>query len=110
MERDVVPIQSNHPIAYAVLSHPLFIYSCHYLLAKSQVKGHFPFFDMAYQGFASGDPERDAKSIRIFLNDGHHIGIAQSYAKNMGLYGQRVGCLRYALLACLKAVSVRTLV
>lgn len=50
---------------------------------------------MAYQGFASGDPERDAKSIRIFLEDGHHIGIAQSYAKNMGLYGQRVGCLRY---------------
>ena len=50
---------------------------------------------MAYQGFASGDPEKDAKSIRIFLEDGHHIGIAQSYAKNMGLYGQRVGCLRY---------------
>lgn len=59
-----------------------------------QVKGHFAFFDMAYQGFASGDPERDAKSIRIFLEDGHLIGCAQSYAKNMGLYGQRVGCLR----------------
>ncbi|KAI4385058.1 hypothetical protein MLD38_003124 [Melastoma candidum] len=56
--------------------------------------GHFPFFDMAYQGFASGDPERDTKSIRILLEDGHAIGIAQSYAKNMGLYGQRVGCLR----------------
>lgn len=50
---------------------------------------------MAYQGFASGDPERDAKAIRIFLEDGHLIGCAQSYAKNMGLYGQRVGCLRY---------------
>lgn len=59
-----------------------------------QAKGHFPFFDMAYQGFASGDPERDAKSIRIFLEDGHLIGVSQSYAKNMGLYGQRVGCLR----------------
>ena len=62
-----------------------------------QVKKHFPFFDMAYQGFASGDPERDAKAIRIFLEDGHQIGCAQSYAKNMGLYGQRVGCLRYFL-------------
>jgi len=62
-----------------------------------QVKIHFPFFDMAYQGFASGDPERDAKAIRIFLEDGHQIGCAQSYAKNMGLYGQRVGCLRYFL-------------
>lgn len=49
---------------------------------------------MAYQGFASGDPERDAKAIRIFLEDGHLIGCAQSFAKNMGLYGQRVGCLR----------------
>ncbi|KAK6141254.1 hypothetical protein DH2020_025009 [Rehmannia glutinosa] len=34
---------------------------------QMKVKGHFAFFDMAYQGFASGDPERDAKSIRIFL-------------------------------------------
>lgn len=51
---------------------------------------------MAYQGFASGDPERDAKAIRIFLEDGHQIGCAQSYAKNMGLYGQRAGCLRYS--------------
>ncbi|KAJ9553116.1 hypothetical protein OSB04_017161 [Centaurea solstitialis] len=46
------------------------------------------------QGFASGDPERDAKSIRIFREDGHLIGCSQSYAKNMGLYSQRVGCLR----------------
>lgn len=49
---------------------------------------------MAYQGFASGDTERDAQAIRIFLNDGHQIACAQSFAKNMGLYGQRVGCLR----------------
>jgi aspartate/tyrosine/aromatic aminotransferase len=62
-----------------------------------QLKNHFPFFDMAYQGFASGDPERDVKAIRIFLEDGHQIGCAQSYAKNMGLYGQRAGCLRYYL-------------
>ncbi|PUZ60356.1 hypothetical protein GQ55_4G117900 [Panicum hallii var. hallii] len=48
-----------------------------------KVKKHFPFFDMAYQGFASGDPERDAKAIRVFLEDGHQIGCAQSYAKNM---------------------------
>ncbi|KAL4571649.1 hypothetical protein LXL04_018412 [Taraxacum kok-saghyz] len=34
-----------------------------------KVKGHFAFFDMAYQGFASGDPEKDVKSIRIFLED-----------------------------------------
>lgn len=58
------------------------------------MKHHFPFFDMAYQGFASGYLEKDAKAIRLFLEDGHVVGCAQSFAKNMGLYGHRVGCLR----------------
>lgn len=40
------------------------------------------------QGFASGDCERDAGAIRTFLADGHRLGCSQSYAKNMGLYGQ----------------------
>lgn len=26
------------------------------------------------------------------MADGHRLGLSQSYAKNMGLYGQRVGC------------------
>ncbi|KAK9088796.1 hypothetical protein Scep_027878 [Stephania cephalantha] len=73
-----------------------------------KVKGHFPFFDMAYQGFASGDPERDAKAIRIFLEDGHLIGCAQSYAKNMGLYGQRVGCLSVLCEDDKQAVAVKS--
>ncbi|CAA2983700.1 aspartate aminotransferase, mitochondrial [Olea europaea subsp. europaea] len=73
-----------------------------------KVKGHFAFFDMAYQGFASGDPERDAKSIRIFLEDGHLIGCAQSYAKNMGVYGQRVGCLRTVCDDKKQAVAVKS--
>lgn len=47
----------------------------------------FPFFDMAYQGFATGDIDRDALAVRQFLNDGHCIALAQSFAKNMGLYG-----------------------
>lgn len=28
----------------------------------------------------------------MFLEDGHLMGCSQSYAKNMGLYGQRIGC------------------
>jgi hypothetical protein len=60
-----------------------------------QRKQQYPLFDMAYQGFASGDTERDAESIRIFLADGHQIAVGQSFAKNMGLYGQRIGCLRW---------------
>lgn len=56
-------------------------------------KGHFVFFDMAYQGFASGDPDRDAFALRHFVADGHLPMVAQSYAKNFGLYGERVGAL-----------------
>jgi len=51
----------------------------------------FPFFDMAYQGFASGSTTRDAFAVRHFVSQGHQIALAQSFAKNMGLYGERVG-------------------
>lgn len=51
----------------------------------------FPFFDMAYQGFASGDIDKDASAVRMFLKDGHQLALSQSYAKNMGLYGERAG-------------------
>jgi len=54
-------------------------------------RDHFVFFDMAYQGFASGDLDRDAQALRLFVEDGHRPVLAQSYAKNMGLYGERVG-------------------
>lgn len=53
--------------------------------------GHYAFFDMAYQGFASGDTDRDAFPIRHFIEQGHNVALAQSFAKNMGLYGERVG-------------------
>jgi aspartate aminotransferase len=53
----------------------------------------FPFFDMAYQGFASGNPERDAQAVRSFVHSGLPVMVAQSYAKNFGLYGERVGAL-----------------
>lgn len=55
-------------------------------------KNHIIWFDSAYQGFASGDPTTDSESYRMFLNEGHQIMLCQSFAKNMGLYGQRVGC------------------
>jgi len=51
----------------------------------------YPFFDLAYQGFASGDTSKDAFAVRLFAKDGHQFALAQSYAKNMGLYGERVG-------------------
>ena len=54
-------------------------------------KSHFPFFDMAYQGFASGDPTKDAFAVRHFVDQGHRFVMSQSFSKNMGLYGERVG-------------------
>ncbi|VDO68419.1 unnamed protein product [Heligmosomoides polygyrus] len=53
----------------------------------------FPFFDIAYQGFASGNPDADAWSIRYFVEQGLEMFIAQSFAKNFGLYNERVGNL-----------------
>nr|CAA63894.1 aspartate aminotransferase [Lotus japonicus] len=56
-------------------------------------KALLPFFDSAYQGFASGNLDADAHSVRSFVADGGELLAAQSYAKNMGLYGERVGAL-----------------
>lgn len=53
----------------------------------------FAFFDMAYQGFASGNPDADASAVRSFVEAGVPTMLAQSFAKNMGLYGERVGAL-----------------
>jgi aspartate aminotransferase len=57
-------------------------------------KRHFAFFDCAYQGFASGDLDRDAASVRLFVDEfGMEVFACQSYAKNFGLYGERIGAL-----------------
>jgi aspartate aminotransferase len=58
-------------------------------LAKS--KGHYIVLDLAYQGFASGDPERDAVALNQLVADGHSFMLCQSFAKNFGLYGERAG-------------------
>lgn len=48
----------------------------------------FPFFDSAYQGFASGDPNKDAFAVRYFVERGFELFCAQSFAKNFGLYSE----------------------
>ncbi|EIW69299.1 hypothetical protein TREMEDRAFT_43904 [Tremella mesenterica DSM 1558] len=54
-------------------------------------KKHLALFDMAYQGFASGDVSGDAFAVRHFVEQGHQIILCQSFAKNLGLYGERAG-------------------
>jgi len=56
-------------------------------------KSHFPIFDTAYQGFASGDPNKDAWSLRYFADQGFEMMVCQSFSKNFGLYNERAGNL-----------------
>ncbi|KAB5596474.1 Aspartate aminotransferase [Ceratobasidium theobromae] len=61
-------------------------------------KGHYAFFDSAYQGFASGDLDKDAEAVRYFVSRGVPLLICQAslfhcFAKNAGLYGERIGAL-----------------
>lgn len=58
-----------------------------------KARRHFVILDSAYQGFASGDPVRDTFALRQLVKDGHQIAVCQSFAKNFGLYGQRVGAV-----------------
>lgn len=48
---------------------------------------------MAYQGFATGDLNKDCWPVRHFTEEGLQIFVAQSFSKNIGLYGERVGAL-----------------
>ncbi|KAJ7940743.1 aspartate amino-transferase [Mycena leptocephala] len=56
-------------------------------------KKHYAFLDCAYQGFASGDLDKDAHAVRFFVEKGVAMLVCQSFAKNAGLYGERVGAL-----------------
>jgi hypothetical protein len=40
-------------------------------------KQHYAFFDAAYQGFASGDLERDAAAVRYFVSRGVPLLVCQ---------------------------------
>lgn len=57
-----------------------------------QTRNIFPLFDIAYQGFASGDINDDAWVIREAYKRGLEFVACQSYSKNMGLYSERAGC------------------
>ncbi len=63
------------------------------LLKLVAEKGLLPIFDFAYQGFGDGIDE-DAAAIRAYLADGKQEAIiCNSFSKNFGLYGERVGGL-----------------
>ncbi|ORY53027.1 PLP-dependent transferase [Rhizoclosmatium globosum] len=71
-------------------------------------KNHFPFFDCAYQGFASGSLDKDAWAVRYFVDAGFEIFVAQSYSKNFGIYSERCGCLTVVTSTEQQAINVRS--
>lgn len=72
-----------------------------------EMKHHIPFFDVAYQGFASGSLDMDAASVRYFVQRGFEIMVSQSYSKNLGLYAERVGAMN--VVCSSKAVATRVI-
>ena len=44
--------------------------------------------DTAYQGFASGDLDKDAASVRMLADKGVEFFVCQSMSKNFGLYSE----------------------
>lgn len=79
-------------------------------------KNLFIVFDNAYQGFATGDVEGDAWAIRHFTEvlfsdpSTQHPGlcVAQSFSKNFGLYGERVGALHLVIPSKLSAEGAKS--
>lgn len=63
------------------------------ILEVMQQKNHLPLFDSAYQGFASGDLDKDAWAVRLFVERGFELMVCQSFSKNLGIYSERTGAL-----------------
>jgi aspartate/tyrosine/aromatic aminotransferase len=51
------------------------------------------FLDSAFQGYASGDLESDSEVVKLFLKEDLPFFVAQTFSKNLGVYGERIGCL-----------------
>lgn len=76
------------------------------LAASFSKREVLPFFDIAYQGLGEG-LEDDAYGIRRFVELGLEVMVAQSFAKNFGLYGERCGALHVVVKTRQSADNVR---
>jgi aromatic-amino-acid transaminase len=59
-------------------------------------RGHIPFLDIAYQGFADGI-DADAAAVRKFAARDRPLLISNSFSKSFSLYGERIGALTLVL-------------
>lgn len=66
----------------------------------------FVFFDCAYQGFGSGSVPEDGRVVDLFAQHIKQFAIAVTFAKNMGLYGERIGALSVVCQTSEEALDV----
>ena len=71
--------------------------SCHCVLLRH----HMP-----SQGYASGCLDADAMAVRVFEQAGVLPVVCQSYAKSMGLYGERTGAVNFVCATPDEAAAV----
>jgi aromatic-amino-acid transaminase len=64
-----------------------------------------PFLDLAYQGYGDGI-EEDCFAIRALADAGLSFFVANSFSKNMSLYGERCGGLSVVCPDAAQAVNV----
>lgn len=76
------------------------------IAAAVRAGGHLSVVDAAYQGLASGDPERDAGPIPALLEAGVEFAVCQSFSKTLSLYCERVGVLHVVTASPKEAAAV----
>jgi aspartate aminotransferase len=61
------------------------------IIAVIKARKLYPIVDNAYQGYASGDLDADNLATQLLEAAGLEFFVCQSFAKNFGLYGERIG-------------------
>nr|AZL94497.1 cytosolic aspartate aminotransferase [Nephromyces sp. MMRI] len=82
-----------HPCAHNPTGLDLTEFEWKQIAQTIKEKNLMVLFDIAYQGFASGSTDEDAWPVRYFEKMGFEFLVTQSFSKNMGLYGERIGAL-----------------
>jgi aromatic-amino-acid transaminase len=75
------------------------------LIPVLQARQLLPFLDLAYQGYGDGI-EEDCFAIRALAEAGLSFFVANSFSKNMSLYGERCGGLSVVCPDAAQAVNV----
>jgi len=89
------PTWGNHNAVFGAANLPVRQYRYFHKQTRGlDIEGMIADLD-AYQGFTSGSLDKDALGIRMFVDQGFELCVAQSFAKTMGLYGERTGCLHF---------------